>query len=110
MAGEPGENESGVEEEVADGVRSMVLTIGRNVKIATKQYSSEDAYVGIKVVVPIVGEVTAESIKAAYAKAEPAALALVEHTLASRIDHINKTNGLASNFGVAAIDFSDGNK
>lgn len=101
-------DETSVSEETTNEVKSLVLTIGRNVKLATKQYSSEDAYVGVKVVVPIVGEVTADSIKEAYAKAEPAAVALVEHTLAGRIEHINKTNGLASSFGVASIDFGNG--
>lgn len=105
-----GENEPDIQEEDNGEVKSLVLTIGRNAKISTKQYASEDAYVGVKIVVPIVGEMTPDAIKEAYAKVEPAAVALVEHTLAGRIDHINKTNGLTPNFGIAAIDFKNGGK
>lgn len=104
-----GENENAISEESAGEVKSLVLTVGRNVKISTKQYSSEDAYVGAKIVVPI-GDITADHIREAYEKVEPVVVGLVERTLAGRMDHINKTNGLTSNFGVGAIDFSGDEK
>src|SRR3990167_3900079 len=84
-------------------VKSMVITVGHNVKIGLPDYSSEDVYEGVKVVLPIPGDVTPEKVNAMYAKFMPGLREQALKGVCERAEEVKTRNGVKSKINAASI-------
>ena len=94
------------EDNKQEEVKSLIITFGHNVKVGLPNYSSEDVYEGVKVLIPI-DKMTPERVVAYYKKFAPVLREEAMKNVIERANEVRERGNVKPKIDAASIVASE---